>query len=93
MSKKNTREVVFLLIGSSLFAGGAIVFLFMGPAQELNEYFDNVFWSILYRFIPATMAPWLLYVAVTSFRVGSEARRAGFPKGVQGFPRGFRSSK
>ena len=39
MSKKNRREVVFLLIGSSLFAGGAIVFLFMGPAQELNEYF------------------------------------------------------
>ena len=39
MSKENTREVVFLLIGSSLFAGGAIVFLFMGPAQELNEYF------------------------------------------------------
>ena len=39
MRKKNTREVVFLLIGSSLFAGGAIVFLFMGPAQELNEYF------------------------------------------------------
>ena len=39
MSKKNTREVVFLLIGSSLFAGGEIVFLFTGPAQELNEYF------------------------------------------------------
>ena len=39
MSKKNTREVVFLLISSSLFAGGEIVFLFMGPAQELYEYF------------------------------------------------------
>ena len=38
-SQKNTHEVVFLLIGSSLFAGGAIVFLFMGPAQERNEYF------------------------------------------------------
>ena len=76
--KKLMMLVLALLQRSSLFALGAVLFVFSDFILAWVLFVETIDESRLLIMIPYYAAQWLLYIRSTSFRVGPEMRLMRF---------------
>ena len=70
----STMMVLALLQRSSLFALGAVLFVFSDFILAWNKFVEAVPYSVYMILVPYFLAQWLLFIRATPFRVAPEMR-------------------
>ena len=73
-----TMMISAMLQRSSLYALGALLFVFSDFTLAWNKFVDPIEHSRYFVIVPYYLAQWLLYIRSTSFRVGPEMRLMRF---------------
>lgn len=73
-----TMLISAMLQRSSLYALGALLFVFSDFTLAWNKFVDPIEHSRYFIIVPYYLAQWLLYIRSTSFRVGPEMRLMRF---------------